>query len=265
MLFWIPYLTVTSRSPGWGEQVLWGFLQLLSLEPFNLADSFPCKTRLHSNALSLVPRALTATCWKHLPLTLTCDEAERSLNQSPGKKGCWRLETLIVGAAVGSSCVPLWTGTCRSTCLARVFAALSWNCSSTKPAISHPNERDFWMQRGLQCQHQRTVTWQVPWSGKGWSELWVTKPKHACTPLLSCLASPNRDLAAVKAILVCWQVLTSPCGISWGLCSPTPWGRRGPMEPANSRAGGAEAVGPHHAGRSQGLCHNCRRLLDEDP
>lgn len=112
MLFWVPYLTVTSHSPGWGEQVVCGFLTLLSLEPFNLAGSFPCKTRLHSNTLSLVPRALTATCWKHLPLTLACYELERRLNQSPGKKavGVWKhsLWELQLAPAVclsGQGCV----------------------------------------------------------------------------------------------------------------------------------------------------------------
>lgn len=258
MLFWIPCLTVTSHSPGWGEQLLCGFLRLLSLEPFNLAGSFPWKTRLHSNALSLVPRALTATCWKHLPLTLTCYEVERSLNQSPGKKACWNSETLVMGTAVGSSCMPLWTGKCRSTCLARAFAALPWNRSCTEPAISHPNERGFWMQRGLQCQDQRTVTWQVSQSERGWSELWAAKPKHTCTPLRSRLASPNRGLSAVKAILVCWHVLTSPSGIH-GACLLLHLRGRGPTEPAVC------CLGPRHAGRSQGLCHNFRRLSDENP
>lgn len=162
-----------------------------------------------------------------------------------------------MGAAVGSSCMPLWTGKCRSTCLARAFAALPWNCSCTEPAIPHPNEQDFRMQRGLQCQHQRTVTWQVSRSGRGWSELWAAEPKHARTLLRFCLASPNRDLSAVKAILVCWQVLTSPSGIH-GACLLLHLQGRGPIEPA------VRCLGPHHAGRSQGLCHNCRRLLDED-
>lgn len=148
---------------------------------------------------------------------------ERRLNQSPGKEGCWSLETIVLGAAVGSSCMPLWTGTCRSTCLARAFAALPWNCSSSKPAISHTNEQDFWVQGILECQHQRTLV-LVSWSGRDWSELWARKPKHACTPSHSCLASLDRDLSAVKAILVCWHVLTSD--ISWGLFSLTPLGKR---------------------------------------
>lgn len=53
------------------------------------------------------------------------------------------------------------------------------------------------------------------------------KPKHACIPLHSCLASLNRDLSAVKTITI---LLASPCfslgDILWDLSSPTASGKR---------------------------------------
>lgn len=249
MLFWVPYLTVTSHSPGWGEQVVCGFLWLLCLEPFNLAGSFPCKTRLHSNALSLLPRALTATCWKHLPLTLTCYEVERSLNQSPGKKGCWSLETLVVGAAVGPSCMPLWTGMCRSTCLARAFAALPWNCSSSKPAISHPNERDFWMQRVLQCQQQRTLGRCLGLERARVSSGQQNQSTHAHLRIpVSLLQTEISQLSKPSWFAGKFSVLPL---LFHEACVLLHLRGRGPMEPANHRAGVRRLLGPHQAGRSQ--------------
>lgn len=74
------------------------------------------------------------------------------------------------------------------------------------------------------------------------------KTKHVCIPLHSCLASLNRDLSAVKTVLLYWQVLTSPSVIFYGACLPPYLQGRGPTEPAHPRKGSAEAVwGPQRA------------------
>lgn len=99
------------------------------------------------------------------------------------------------------------------------------------------------------------------------------KTKRACIPLHSCLASLNRDLSAVKTILFCWQVLTSPSVIFYGACLLHLQGR-GPAEPANPKAGGAEAVWGPTVLEEEGVCamtagvfwmrapkSSCRRLL----
>lgn len=57
------------------------------------------------------------------------------------------------------------------------------------------------------------------------------KTKRTCVPLHSCLASLNRDPSAVKIILFCWQVLTSPSMIFYGACLLHLQGR-GLAEPA---------------------------------
>lgn len=266
MFSWIPYLTVASHILGQGQQLLCRFLQLLGLMPFNLAGSFLCKIRcLHWNASSLLPRALTDTWWKHLPLTLTCYEVERSLNQSPGEKGCLSLETLILGAAVGSRCTPPRTAKCRSTCLANAFAVLPWNHSSIKPAVSHPNEWDFWMKRGLQSQYQRTVIWQMSRSGRGQSELWASKNK-ACVHTFAFLSrfSEQRSLSCQNHIVLLASSHFSLSDILWGLSS-TPSGKR-PCRTSKPQGWGCRScLGPHRAGRRRGLCHDRRGLLDEGP
>lgn len=132
-------------------------------------------------------------------------------------------------------------------------------------ACSFPYKQMRLLNTGSFAMRVPEDTWRVSRSGRDWSELWATKPRHTHTPSHSCLASPDRDLSAVKAILVCWHVLASPSDISWGLSSLAPSGKRphGTSKPQHWGCRGL--LGPHHAGRSQGLCHNCRRLLDEDP
>lgn len=254
VFFWIPHLTVASHSLGQGQQLLCGFLQLLGRVPFILAGSFPCKTRcLHWNALSLLPRALTATWWKHLPLTLTCYEVERSLDLSPGKKDCWSLERFVWGAAVGSGCTPPCTAKCRSTCLANAFAVLSWNRSSIEPAISHPNEWDFWMQRGLQSQHRRTVIWQVSRSGRGRSELWASKNKaHVRTSAFLSRFSEQRSLSCQNHTVLLASSHFSLNDILWGLSS-APSGKR-PCRTSIPRGWESEPVWGPTMLEEEGIC-----------
>lgn len=80
------------------------------------------------------------------------------------------------------------------------------------------------------------------------------KTKRACIPLHSCLASLNRDLSAVKTILFCWQVLPFPTVIFYGACLLLHLWGRGPTEPANLRAGSAEAVWGPTMLEEEGVC-----------